>query len=69
MRSPRTYRSEPTFLKAAITKITATVSENVLVELMNLGTFTMRPNAPRVGRNPSTGEPIDIPAKSLSGKY
>jgi nucleoid DNA-binding protein len=51
------------FLKAAIAKITATVSENVPVELMNLGTFTMRPNAPRVGRNPSTGAPIDIPAK------
>jgi nucleoid DNA-binding protein len=51
------------FLKAAIARITATVTANQPVELMTLGTFTMRPNAPRVGRNPATGVPIDIPAR------
>jgi nucleoid DNA-binding protein len=51
------------FLKAAIAKIKATVTTNQPVELMELGTFTMRPNAPRVGRNPSTGAAIDIPAR------
>jgi nucleoid DNA-binding protein len=39
------------------------VTANQPVELMTLGTFTMRPNAPRVGRNPATGVPIDIPAR------
>ncbi len=33
------------------------------VQLLGFGTFSLRDRAARTGRNPSTGQPIDIPAK------
>lgn len=33
------------------------------VELRGFGTFTTRQRAPRVGRNPKTGEAVHVPAK------
>jgi nucleoid DNA-binding protein len=51
------------FLMATLNKIKAVVTNRMPVDLQGFGTFSIRPNAPRVGRNPSTGEPINIPAK------
>jgi DNA-binding protein HU-beta len=33
------------------------------IQIHNLGTFSIRERAGRSGRNPRTGEPIDIPAR------
>ncbi|WP_019499165.1 HU family DNA-binding protein [Pseudanabaena sp. PCC 6802] len=51
------------FLTAALNRIKTTVTAKVPVELQGFGTFSIRPQAPRVGRNPATGEPLDIPAR------
>jgi nucleoid DNA-binding protein len=51
------------FLTATLNKIKDAVTSRMPIELQGFGTFSIRPNAPRVGRNPSTGEAINIPAK------
>ena len=33
------------------------------IQIHNLGTFRVRHRAGRIGRNPRTGEPIEIPAR------
>ena len=35
------------------------------VELRGFGTFSVRKRAARVGRNPRTGEPVEVSAKSV----
>ncbi len=37
------------------------------VTLVGFGTFTVRDRAARTGRNPRTGESIDIPASKMPG--
>ncbi len=51
------------FLKVTLEKIISTVTTNQPVELQGFGTFAMRPNAPRTGTSPATGEPFNIPAR------
>jgi len=53
---------------AALThKIIKTVKNGDDVTLSGLGTFKRRENAARKGRNPATGESIDIAASSSLG--
>jgi len=47
---------------AVIESITAALREGQAVSLIGFGTFTVRERAARTGRNPSTGELIDIAA-------
>jgi len=35
------------------------------IEIRGFGSFTVRPYRPYSGRNPRTGEPVDVPAKRL----
>ncbi|MCL2451081.1 MAG: integration host factor subunit beta [Polyangiaceae bacterium] len=35
------------------------------IEIRGFGSFTVRPYKPYSGRNPRTGEPVDVPAKRL----
>ncbi|WP_019501339.1 HU family DNA-binding protein [Pseudanabaena sp. PCC 6802] len=51
------------FLKVTLEKIVETVTTNQPVELQGFGTFAMRPNAPRTGTSPATGEPFNVPAR------
>jgi nucleoid DNA-binding protein len=51
------------FLKVTLEKIISTVTTNQPVELQGFGTFAMRPNAPRTGTSPATGEPFNVPAR------
>ncbi len=37
------------------------------VTLIGFGTFSVRARAARTGRNPRTGDPIDIPASNTPG--
>mgnify|MGYP006297959035 CR=1 FL=1 len=45
--------------------IKATLSKGEKVKLVNFGTFTVVERKARKGRNPRTGESIDIPAKKV----
>ena len=64
--------------KAEVTKVDAKkilnalgdcVKENLVVRVSGLGTFRWRDRAARTGRNPATGDPVEIEAyKSLTFK-
>lgn len=45
--------------------ITATLADGGKVQLMGFGTFEVKERAARKGRNPQTGEEIDIPAAKV----
>ena len=47
--------------------ITATLTKGDQVTLVGFGTFSVKDRAARTGRNPRTGEPIDIPASKVPG--
>ena len=55
--------------EAAVNAFTETVLESLKagekVQLMGFGTFEVKERAARVGRKPSTGETIEIPAKKI----
>jgi DNA-binding protein HU-beta len=61
--------------KAAATRAVDTVLDSISkslangnqVTLVGFGTFSVKERAARTGRNPRTGEPIDIPAAKVPG--
>ncbi len=36
------------------------------IEVRGFGSFAIRVRPPRIGRNPKTGEPVNLPAKTVS---
>ena len=49
-------------LTAAFEVITSTLQAGEKVQLVGFGVFDIKERAARIGRNPRTKEPIDIPA-------
>ena len=49
-------------LKATIDVIEGALAKDEKVVLVGFGTFNVKKNAARKGRNPATGKTIDIPA-------
>ena len=47
--------------------IQSTLSQGGSVSLVGFGTFTVKARAARAGRNPRTGETIQIPASNVPG--
>ncbi len=52
-----------TFLDLMVTTITNAVKKGEPIKIPNLGGWKKRKSAARMGRNPQTGEPIQIPAR------
>lgn len=52
---------------AVFDNIAAALKKEEQVNLVGFGTFTVRGRAARVGRNPQTGEAIDIKAAKVPG--
>ena len=48
---------------AIFDEITGAVAQGRRVELRGFGSFTSKTQAARLGRNPKSGEPVQIPAK------
>ncbi|WP_338446857.1 integration host factor subunit beta [Pelagerythrobacter marensis] len=46
-------------------EIAARLTEGGRVELRGFGAFSTRERKARTGRNPRTGEPVDVPAKRV----
>lgn len=46
-------------------RMTEAMSEGGRVELRGFGAFSVRSRPARAGRNPRTGEAVDVPAKSV----
>ena len=57
-----TIKSTEAALDALINSITQVLSQEDKLTLVGFGTFEISKRAARVGRNPKTGETIDIPA-------
>lgn len=54
-------------IDAALAEITRATGEGASVQLTGFGTFSARNRAARVGRNPRTGEPVEIAASTTLG--
>ncbi len=54
-------------LDAVIGSITNGIKEDDAVTIVGFGTFTKKNRAARAGRNPSTGEPMQIKASTTVG--
>ena len=54
-------------LGAMIDTVVKTVKRGESVKISGLGIFRLRKMKARVGRNPQTGEPINIPARKKVG--
>lgn len=52
-------------VEAVIEEIAGALVEGVPVKISSFGSFTVRKKAPRVGRNPKTGELAMIPARRV----
>ena len=52
-------------VEAVLASISEALAEGEKVTLVGFGTFEVRQRAARKGINPSTGEPIDIPATQV----
>jgi DNA-binding protein HU-beta len=60
-----TKKDADTVLSAVMDSIMEAVSSGDKVTLVGFGTFEARQRQAREGRNPSTGEPIQIPATTV----
>lgn len=49
-------------LNVILDEITGSVADGNDVSLIGFGSFTVRQRAARTGKNPQTGEPLNIPA-------
>ena len=49
-------------INATLEAITGALKEGEKVQLVGFGSFEVKPRAARVGRNPKTKEPVQIPA-------
>ena len=61
----QTKRTSEEMLDAILDTIKDTVSDGDKVTLVGFGTFAMSERSARRGRNPRTGDTIDIPAKKV----
>ena len=52
-------------VEAVFDSITETLSNNEKVQIIGFGTFEVRERAARKGRNPQTGDEIEIPASKV----
>ncbi len=53
-------------LEAVLDSIKSGVASEGKVQLLGFGTFKSQVRSARVGRNPATGESINIPAKTVT---
>jgi DNA-binding protein HU-beta len=53
-------------LDSVINGITGALKKGERVTISGFGTFSASKRKARVGRNPQTGEPIDIPARTVA---
>ncbi|MBT00145.1 MAG: integration host factor subunit beta [Oceanospirillaceae bacterium] len=50
-------------VKTMLDHMTETLAEGERIEIRGFGSFSLHYRAPRIGRNPKTGESVPLPAK------
>lgn len=64
--NPHLYqRDVETLVGAILDEIVAALARGDRVELRGFGAFSVKKRDPRVGRNPRTGEQVDVSGKSV----
>jgi integration host factor subunit beta len=58
-------RDAEVIVETVFDSIISTLHKGEKVELRGFGSFRTRERGPRRGRNPKTGEPVDVPAKRV----
>ncbi len=58
-----THREVGRLVNAIFETIAAALARGERIELRGFGSFTVKERAPRVARNPRTGETVQVPAK------
>ncbi len=58
-----THREVELFVSAIFETIAAGLARGERVEIRGFGSFTVKEYASRIGRNPRTGEAVQVPAK------
>ena len=58
-----TYRDAERVVNAILDEIVEGLAEGRRVELRGFGVFSVRERKPRISRNPSTNEKVEVPAK------
>lgn len=58
-------RDAEVIVETVFDSIISTLHRGEKVELRGFGSFRTRERGPRRGRNPKTGEPVDVPAKRV----
>ena len=59
------HRDVERIVSTIFEEISAALARGERVELRGFGAFSVKQRAARVGRNPLTGEPVQIPAKTV----
>lgn len=52
-------------VKTIIEHMSQALAEGDRIEIRGFGSFSLHFRAPRVGRNPKTGDPVQLPAKHV----
>ncbi|MDP1666157.1 MAG: integration host factor subunit beta [Methylobacter sp.] len=52
-------------LNCIIGQMSDALAEGERIEIRGFGSFSRRHRAPRIGRNPKTGEAVNLPAKAV----
>jgi len=52
-------------LGAILTQMSDALAQGERIEIRGFGSFNVRHHAPRLARNPKTGESVDLPAKTV----
>ncbi len=58
-----THREVERLVSAIFETIAAGLARGDRIEIRGFGSFTVKDYAPRIGRNPRTGEAVQVPAK------
>lgn len=60
-----TKKDVETVVNGVLDEITSALKQNDKVQFVGFGTFETRERSSRTGRNPQTGETIEIPASTV----
>jgi|TARA_B110000908_G_scaffold107844_1_gene126679 integration host factor subunit beta len=52
-------------IKMILEKLAHTLFQNKRIEIRGFGSFCLHHRAPRTGRNPKTGEAVELPSRSV----
>ncbi|MGI8785466.1 MAG: integration host factor subunit beta [Acidobacteriota bacterium] len=63
--SELTKKDAEVIVQTVLDSIIGSLQEGEKVELRGFGSFRLRQRSSRMGRNPKTGEKVDVPAKKI----